>query len=417
MQKRAVRLSLLALLLVAGAGAALLAWNTNAQLATLAAAEQDVAARIDRIVGALGDAVAAQHAYVAPGQPDEPSFERLATLVQQVYTEAAALRPRAQSVEAAGALQSLNAGVGRLIEADSRTRENLRFGQELMAADLIFGESQQMVSAMQAGLRDLRAAEMRAFDAQRASLVQRAWTVTGAVALLWLLGLALLVRVPAPAATIAAAPAAADPAPAEEAPPAAPGMQRQETQTAVATPQPPPVDLAAAAELCTDLSRVNSTAALNDLLPRAAAILDASGLIVWMGAGEELFAVTAHGYDPRVISRLGPITRNAENATAAAWRGCEVRTVPGDMMSHGAIVAPMYGPDACIGVLAAEVRNGRESDPATRAVTSMIAAQLATIVAAWPAASAPADAAATSHAPADATNPIAPAAPLEAAEA
>jgi hypothetical protein len=38
-------------------------------------------------------------------------------------------------------------------------------------------------------------------------------------------------------------------------------------------------------------------------------------------------------------------------------------------------------------VLAAEVRHGREQDQATRAVTTMIAAQLATVVAAWPASS------------------------------
>jgi hypothetical protein len=65
-------------------------------------------------------------------------------------------------------------------------------------------------------------------------------------------------------------------------------------------------------------------------------------------------------------------------------------------MSNGAVVAPMFGPDACIGVLAAEVRHGREDDTDTRAVTAMIAAQLATAVAAWPAAStAPAAAAST----------------------
>jgi hypothetical protein len=35
-------------------------------------------------------------------------------------------------------------------------------------------------------------------------------------------------------------------------------------------------------------------------------------------------------------------------------------------------------------VLAAEIRHGRESDAATRAVTSLFAAQFATVIAAWP---------------------------------
>jgi hypothetical protein len=41
----------------------------------------------------------------------------------------------------------------------------------------------------------------------------------------------------------------------------------------------------------------------------------------------------------------------------------------------------------CVGVFAAEVRHGRENDRATQAVTVMIAAQLASIVSAWPAGS------------------------------
>jgi signal transduction protein with GAF and PtsI domain len=49
-------------------------------------------------------------------------------------------------------------------------------------------------------------------------------------------------------------------------------------------------------------------------------------------------------------------------------------------MSNGAIVAPMFAPESCIGVLAAEVRHGRESDGATQSVTLMLAAQLATVV-------------------------------------
>ena len=94
----------------------------------------------------------------------------------------------------------------------------------------------------------------------------------------------------------------------------------------------------------------------------------------------------AHGYDSRVVSRLGPIGRDADNATAASWRAGQLKVVRGDMMSNGAVVAPMFGPETCIGVLAAEVRHGREEDADARAVTAMLAAQLATAVVAWPAA-------------------------------
>jgi hypothetical protein len=49
----------------------------------------------------------------------------------------------------------------------------------------------------------------------------------------------------------------------------------------------------------------------------------------------------------------------------------------------------MFSTDATIGVVAIELRNGGEANPATRAVASIVAAQLATVLPAWPAASTP----------------------------
>jgi hypothetical protein len=160
-------------------------------------------------------------------------------------------------------------------------------------------------------------------------------------------------------------------------PPAAP-------EPAPRTARGPGVNLREAAAVCTAISRVTDAGALPDVLARAAAVIDAAGIIVWLSAGEELFAVAGHGYSPAMLGRLGPIARNTDNATAAAWRRGELRTVAGDTTSPGAIVAPMFGPECCMGVLAAEVRHGRETDTATQAVTSLIASQLATIVTAWP---------------------------------
>jgi GAF domain-containing protein len=147
------------------------------------------------------------------------------------------------------------------------------------------------------------------------------------------------------------------------------------------------VDLPAAAALCTDLSRVTDRAALSVLLARAASILDASGLILWMSAGEQLFAVLGHGYPPEHLARFGPIARSADNAAAAAWRTGRLRVIAGEGKTPGALVAPMFGPAGCSGILALEIRHGREQDSDVQAVAAMVAAQLATAVAAWPAAS------------------------------
>ena len=150
--------------------------------------------------------------------------------------------------------------------------------------------------------------------------------------------------------------------------------------------QRPPLDLASAARLCTDLSRVTTTAALPDLLGRAARVLDASGVILWIGAGEQLFPVMGHGYRQDMLARLGPLAPDAENAAAHAWRTGQLTVVGATgAAGNGALVAPLLGLHACLGVLAAEVRHGAECNPATQAVATMIAAQLATVVPAWPA--------------------------------
>ena len=120
------------------------------------------------------------------------------------------------------------------------------------------------------------------------------------------------------------------------------------------------------------------------MLARTAASLDATGVIVWMGAGEELFATAAHGYDRRMLSRLGPIARAASNATAAAWRDAEIRTVSGYGTSGGAVVAPIVGPSGCVGVFSVELRSGLEIDTSTKAVAAMFAAQLGGVLQAWP---------------------------------
>ena len=387
MQRRALRLIVFALLLAVGIGAGVFTARVERRIGALDTAERGVTGEVDGLVDRLTDIAAAQAGYVAPGQSDQLWMARVTDDLQRLAADAHALRPRTRSVEAAPRLQALGDSIGKLTGIDTAIRDHIRAGETIPASVAIFNDSRRALEAMTASLRHLRDAESVAFLMEREALVQQATAALAATALLWVTGLVLLVRVP-DSATAASAIPAPSPVPAGDAHTVDLDIRSPDGGGPRPVESPPPVDLAAAADVCTAISRIAATQQLPELLSRATAILDASGVIVWLGAGEELFAVTAHGYDPRVISRLGPIGRSADNATAAAWRAGELRTVAGDMMANGAIVAPMFGPDACIGVLAAEVRHGREDDAATRAVTMMIAAQLATVVAAWPAASA-----------------------------
>jgi hypothetical protein len=380
MQTRGLRRTLLALLLVAGAAAGILAFDSVQRVAAGLHRERDVTARLDRLSAAAATLAAAHGAYVAPGQARAPWLARAASALQLLREEAAMLRPRAHSPAAPAALDALGEAVETIAAADAAALEHLRIGEDLMAADLLFAEGRQGFDLLLAQIHDLQAAERATAEGERRTLAWRGAIALASWAVVWTVGLLAFARLPP------------EPEPAALAEPV--------VDTAPLALESPSVDVDAAAAVCTELSKLTTTAGLPDLLARTARIIDASGLIVWMGAGEELFAATSCGYDPRAVAALGPIRRNAANATAAAWRTGAMSTVAGGPDWNGAIVAPLFGPDGCIGVLAAEVRHGREADGPTRAVTTMIAAQLAAIVAAWPAPSAAEEPAPGGEAPA-----------------
>ena len=144
----------------------------------------------------------------------------------------------------------------------------------------------------------------------------------------------------------------------------------------------PTTDFAGVASLCADLARVVDTRALPSLLDRTALLLDASGIILWIADpdGRELNPIFAQGYPQQLVNRLGTISRDAENATAAAFRTSLLQTVMADEISGGAIAAPLVTPGGCVGVMAAEVRHDSEREAATLAAATIVAAQLATLV-------------------------------------
>jgi hypothetical protein len=372
--QRTVRLAVTTLLLASLLGAAVFLLNIEQRSVRAAALAGDAAARVARMSDTVAAIGTAQQGYVAPGQLDEPWFERASTLTSDLSRDIQQARGRLRSPQAAAALQQLTASVATLTASDARTRENLQLGQELMASDVIFSDGRNLLDAMIASLRDLQAAEHAHLRASLGELGRLRWLTFGSVALLWTLGLLVL---------IAVRPRVAQ---AQE-----PAQKRVEASRMIELSlRPPPrtgVDLAAAATVCTDLSRITATSSLPGLLGRAAGALDASGLILWISAGEQLFPVMGHGYSPEVLARMGPITRDAENAAASAWRSGQLTVVPAATTGgQGAIVTPLFGLHSCIGVLSAELRQGEES-PEVQAVAAIIAAQLSTVVPAWPAGS------------------------------
>jgi hypothetical protein len=374
MRQRRVRFAISTLLLASLLAAAGVFWSIEQRAARAAAVLSNSSTRLARISDTIAGIGTAQQSYVAPGQLDEPWFERASMLIAELERETREVRVSLRAPESAEKLHQLTESVATLEAADARTRENLQLGQELMASDVIFSDGRNLLDSMIGSVRDLRAAEQVHLRAQLSELSNQRWLTLGAVALLWTLGLLTL-----PDRRLRAVPA---------------GNPLQDQAVVPVTADTPPrphpradVDLAAAANVCTDLSRITTTAALPGLLGRAAGALDATGLILWISAGEQLFPVMAHGYSDEALARMGPIARDAENAAASAWRSGQLTVVRGGSAgAQGAIVTPLFGLHNCIGVLSAELRKGEES-PAVQAVATIIAAQLSTVVPAWPAGS------------------------------
>jgi cytoskeletal protein RodZ len=141
-------------------------------------------------------------------------------------------------------------------------------------------------------------------------------------------------------------------------------------------------DLDALAELCTRLALVGDWGQFKTALADATRIVHASGVMLWCPeAGTALLtAVAAHGYADAVLARVPRIHPEDDNAVADAFRSAAMRVVPADRGLTAAVAVPVMAPVGCVGVLAFELRDGREQDPIVTAAARIIAAQLASLL-------------------------------------
>lgn len=377
MQKRSVTVTILVAVAAFIGSAAYLLWSLQQQTSATIDAERRMASHADAIAETLSSIATAQQGYVAPGQLDEPLFEEATASLAHLAGQMNAFAPHLQSPEAAAHLEPLRQAVAALQEADARTRENLSRGQELMAADVIYSDGRNVVAAIATQLHEARAAEQTAARASLARAVRSVWTLFGLLVLASAAACAALVKhtrgatAPVTHAEIAPAPI-------------------QDTLAPSSSSPAHSVDQTALARLCTDVVRAADVRQLERALAAAARLLDASSVMLWMSAGDRLLPALAHGFPADALPRLKPIAGDADNAAAAAWQsGRVVQQVPATGDAGAAIVAPLFSPEAAIGVLAVELRPGRLPDADREAAVTVLAAQLSTVVSAWPAQSVP----------------------------
>jgi hypothetical protein len=321
----------------------------------------------------IADVRAGQFAYVARGQGEAFWMSRVESLIPALQKQAAAFGASLTTPAAQSAFARASAALENFRTLDSRVKEFVQSDNSLLAADLIFSDGLESTATASTQVMAALNAELQTRNSSVAALRGRQFAVLGGgagVFLLLMIGLAI---------TAAAANASSEPEVAA-APPAEP--VRFEAPLPKARPAVTP-KLLSTAQLCSELARVAESRQLPNLLERAAKVLDASGIIVWVAepSRQALVAAISHGYEDKVVARMGNIHRDANNAAAAAYRSSEVRTVAGDAFTSGAVIVPLMTSDGCVGVLSAEMKGGAERDESSQALASIFAAQLATLVA------------------------------------
>ena len=398
MSSQALRRALAALFVAVLIGAAYVVWTEASHGRTTAAAVKAFEDRARAVARSLLEIKSAQGGYVAAGQGDDFWAARVDELIGPARETLKALRAQARLPQSQVEVDTAIAAFEDFEQLDRRARDYARGGQRLLASDLVFSEGLENVDGAIAALDRARDLEAGARDADSRQGWIKSLAAAATVVALALVVLVLLTPVPResqPAPAQPAEPAEKDPAgdyplgrPAARGRPASIVEAREPVVTPVAPAPPSPgpavprVDLPGIASLCSDLARVPDTRALPSALERATRLLDAAGIVVWVADpdGRELAPVLAHGYPQNLVNRLGVISRDAENVTAAAFRTGLVQTVRSDSASPGAIAAPLLTPAGPVGVMAAEILHDGERDEAMRAAATILAAQFATLM-------------------------------------
>jgi CHASE3 domain sensor protein len=376
MNSRLIRVLLVVVAIAVGFTASYFLRNLETDLANRHSSLDTLRDQASALTTTIVSVRAGQFAYVARGQGEKFWISQVETLMpalkQQTADFAAALTlPSAQAT-----FEPASAALENLQTLDARVKEFVQGGNPLLAADLIFSDGLESTTTAISQVSRALDEEIRSRLAGISDVRRRQLAILGgAVGAVLLLMIALAVT------------GIAVPKPVEPEPQLLPQIDpvRFEAPLPRAKPAVTP-KLVRTAQLCRELTAVAETEQLPGLLERVARVLDASGIVVWIAdsAGRELRPAVAHGYTDQMLGRLGRIARDANNATASAYRSSEMRTVPGDGATSGAVILPLTTTDGCIGVLCAEMKGGSEKDESSQALAAIFAAQLATLVATPP---------------------------------
>jgi len=381
MLSRSVRIACLVVGVLVTAGLAFRAFQDESSLTKIRQDASNVDRAVDETAELLLDLRASLHAYVAPGQGlpfwGKRAQETIETLKQKLQTLDEMVAPSGRSMQ-----ESLD-GVDQLVAAEARARTYVSRDEMGLAGDVIFTEIRDILASASNQVQSLRTNLRGDSDRRAASIRSEQLILAGTAIAVWI-AIALLLF---PSET---KPEAKDP-----------GQWRSELKETLKKPAPaPPVVTPVAAvpagpagpvielsaikttsEICADLSALADTGALQGVLERVSTLLNATGLIVWVASNDAttLSPVATHGFDPKLVARIGKIPKDSANLTAAAFRENAPRMSAATGTTPAALAVPMVGPTGPAGVLSIELKSGQAVEEAKVALAAIVAAQLSTL--------------------------------------
>lgn len=398
MRSRVLRVTLTLLVLAAIGGAGYHCWTLDRRIDEI---ERTASTFSDARISAARagfDLRSAQQAYVAAGQNQAFWFQKVTAAAEAIRSSIQSLEHGTSSTPARAALTEAAGHLDEFEQQDRRVRAYVSTGQDLLASDLIFSDGRDSITQILATLDLASEAAIRERTDARALARREQIMAAGAAAGFAVLGLVILTPLPKSSSgtNVGTAPNEAargkgldlDLRPSPRyviTQPVTPKAAPPSIQKAQEEPKPAPapaVRFDDLARVCTDLARLSDTGSIPGILERTATALEASGLVLWVAdaEGKILTPIAAHGYPPSVLSRMGTLRTDGENATAAAFRTGLVQTVSAGSSSNGAIAAPLVAPNGPLGVMSAEVGHDGEKHQERLAAAAIVAAQLATII-------------------------------------
>lgn len=372
MHRRSSKALLLLVVLVLSAGAVWRATINEQRRGQERRAAQLLDGQAAELIFALGEFRAGLYALVAPQQSAAFWTDHLSAQLDVLDGELAALEaPAAENfaplTEARTTFDRVRGQVRLIISL-------VASGEPSAASRRIFGTTREDIQRLMLQLSDARQSMARAASSREGGMAHEQSLIAGGLICVWLTALLVLVM-----AGSGAAPVAPQVTPADEQNAAAPAS----TATAeTASPQNAAREqqqIEGLAAFCDEAAHVRSAAELQPLLARAATVLSARVLVVWLrdANASALVPALAHGYDVEQLARRGPLAIDAQTMTSTAFRTSTSSVSTSTAAQPRALAVPLVTVEGTTGVLAAELADGASTDrllPVARIIATQFAA-------------------------------------------